>query len=308
MRSATIVFGSLILGAVLAPLQGQQYLISTFAGGGPPLPAPAPGLNISFGYAVNVAADSAGNVYIASYDFSSVFKLDQNGMLAQFAGNGRAGYSGDGGPATSAQLNRPLGVELDAAGNLFIVEWGHVRRVAPNGIITTVAGAGNRGFSGDGGPATDAQIAPGTLAPLAVDSAGELFLAESGNYRVRKVSTSGIISTVVGTGTQGFSGDGGPATAAQVYAPNAVAVDSTGNLFIADGSRVRKVSPDGIISTVAGTGSPTCCLAQALAVDRSGNLFFEDNSDRLQKLSTDGTISTVAGNGSLGYSGDAGPT
>jgi secreted PhoX family phosphatase len=179
----------------------------------------------------------------------------QSGVISTVVGNGTGGFSGDSGQATSAQISQPVGVAVDAAGNLFIADHGNnrVRKVTPSGVISTVAGNGFSGFSGDGGPTTSAQLSPWEIA---VDMAGNLFIADSDNNRVRKVTPGGVISTVAGNGASGFSGDGGPATAAQINSPTGLAVDMVGNLFIVEehGYRVRKVTPSGIISTVAGSG------------------------------------------------------
>jgi uncharacterized protein (TIGR03437 family) len=275
------------------------------------------------GVVTGVAVDSAGNVFAADGNNNIVVKISPAGVLTVVAGNGIYGYSGDGGPATSASLRLPSGVAVDAAGNLFIADWTNcrVRKVSPGGIISTVAGNGNAGFSGDGGPATSASL--NFPQGVAVDAAGNLFIADSQNDRVRKVSPGGIISTVAGNGSQGFSGDGGPATSASLNQPFGVAVDAVGNPFIADtaNSRVRKVSPGGIISTVAGNGtsgfsgdggpatSASLYCPFGVAVDAAGNLFIADTYNyRVRKVSPGGIISTVAGNGSLGFfSGDGGP-
>ena len=170
-------------------------------------------------------------LYIADTGNHRIRKVS-NGVITTVAGNGTAGFSGDNGPATSAQLNHPLGVAVDSAGNLYIADyWNNRIRKVSNGVITTVAGNGNAGFSGDNGPATSAQLNYPT--GVAVDSAGNLYIADSHNNRIRKVS-NGMITTVAGNGTSGFSGDNGPATSAQLYAPEGVAVDAAGNLYIAD--------------------------------------------------------------------------
>ncbi|MDQ3900600.1 MAG: hypothetical protein M3319_09200 [Actinomycetota bacterium] len=173
------------------------------------------------------------------------------------AGTGSAGFSGDGGPATSAHLQNPEGVAVDSSGTLYIADYGNhrVRQVARDGVITTVAGTGRHGYGGDGGPATAAPLH--FPYGVAVDSAGTLYIAEFGNHRVRQVTPDGVITTVAGTGSAGYGGDGGPATAAHLNRPCGVAVDDVGTLYIVDdyNDRVRQVTPDGVITTVAGTGS-----------------------------------------------------
>jgi sugar lactone lactonase YvrE len=247
--------------------------------------------------------------------------LPTSGIITTVAGNGSAGFSGDGGAATNAGLYYPRGVALDAAGNLFIadVENSRVRKVDTSGIITTAAGNGGYGFSGDGDAATNASLA-GPVG-VAVDGAGNLFIADTGNDRIRKVDTSGIITTVAGNGSYGFSGDGGAATNAGLAYPVGVAVDGAGNLFIADviNSRARKVDTSGNITTVAGNGSSgfsgdggaatnaSLYNPVGVAVDAAGNLFIADGYNaRIRKVETSGIIRTVAGNGGYGFSGDGG--
>src|ERR1017187_406178 len=216
---------------------------------------PATGAQLSWPY--GAAVDSAGYLYIADNGNNRIRKVSPSGTIITVAGDGSNGYSGDGGPATSAQLSGPAGVAVDGSGNLYIADSYNqrIRKVSPSGIISTLAGGGTNGYSGDGGPATSAEV--GGPAGLAVDGAGNLYIADSYNQRVRKVSPSGIISTVVGDGTWGDSGDGGPAASAEVGDPIGVAVDGAGSLYIADAGngRIRKVSPGGIITTVAGNGT-----------------------------------------------------
>ena len=208
-----------------------------------------------------VAVDAAGNLFIADSGNHRIRKVDPSGVIATVAGTGIyepgvGGFDGDGGPAVEAQLGVPSGVAVDVDGNLFIavITFSNIRRVDPSGNITTIAGVGRWGFSGDDGPAVEAHLSgPGDLA---LDAAGNLFIADAGNNRIRRVDSSGIITTIAGTGERGFSGDGGPAVAAQLDDPRGVAVDAAGNLYIADhdNHRIRKVDPSGTITTIAGTG------------------------------------------------------
>ena len=204
-------------------------------------PATAARLNMSLG---GVALDSAGNLYIADLLNERIRKVSPVGTISTYAGNGGYGFWGDGGPGTAAQL-RPRGMALDPAGNLYIADFGNsrVRKVTPGGTISTYAGTGTPGFAGDGGPATAAQLS--FPQGVALDSAGNLYIADSNNNRIRKVTPGGTISTYAGTGLQGFSGDGGPAIDAQLWFPVGVALDSAGNLYIADqeNQRIRKVTP-----------------------------------------------------------------
>jgi sugar lactone lactonase YvrE len=237
------------------------------------------------------------------------------------AGNGTGGYSGDGGLATAAQLKGSSGVSFDSEGNIYIADSGNhrIRKVTTAGIISTVAGNGTGGYSGDGGLATAGRLS--FPQGITVDSAGNLYIADTFNHRIRKVTTAGIISSIAGNGTSGYSGDGGLATAGQLWFPQGVSIDSAGNLYIADSgnNRIRKVTTAAKISTVAGEGGEgwssdgeQATVAQlndpsGVSVDSTGNLYIaERGNNRILKVSTKGKISTVAGNGTTGYSGDGG--
>ena len=283
--------------------------ISTVAGSGPNgfsgdgAAATAAQLNRPRG----VALDGSGNLYIADETNHRIRKVDSSGNISTVAGTGTSGFSGDGAAATAAQLNSPWGVALDGSGNLYIADRQNhrIRKVDSSGNISTVAGTGTSGFSGDGAAATAAQLYQPT--GVALDGAGNLYIADWANQRIRKVDSSGNISTVAGTGTQGFSGDTAAATAAQLNAPFSVAVDGAGNLYIADTSnqRIRKVDSAGVITTVA--GREQLSSPYGVALDGAGNLYIADTDNaRIHKMDSAGVISTVAGSGTEGFSGDGG--
>jgi sugar lactone lactonase YvrE len=234
--------------------------------------------------------------------------------ITTVAGGGVAGQLGDGGPAKSAWLQKPNDVAVDASGNVYIADYFNslVRKVTPQGIITTIAGNGTHDFIGDGLQATQVGVAP---TGLDVDAAGNVFIADYAHNRIRKVSPSGVITTVAGDGSYGFSGDGGLATSAALHGPYDVAVDKNGSLFIADliNQRIRKVLPNGIISTIAGTGesgyggdggpatSAKLHLPRSVAVDGGGNVYIADTeNDRIRRIDVAGTIRTIAGGGPFG--------
>jgi sugar lactone lactonase YvrE len=295
---------------------GQTYTIDTFAGNGTSGYSgdngPATSATLSPG---GIAVDSAGNLYIA--DNNRIRKIS-NGVITTVAGNGTYGFSGDNGPATSAQLFNPQGIAVDSAGNLYIADTfnNRIRKVS-GGVITTVAGNGTSGSRDENIPATTAQL--NWPYGVAVDSAGNLYIANTYNNRVCKVS-GGVITTVAGNGTHGFSGDNGPATAAQLSWPDGVAVDSAGNLYIADtdNNRIRKVS-GGVITTVAGNGTEgfsgdkgPATAAQlgwpySVAVDAAGNLYIADTYNNHIRKVSNGVITTVGGDGTFGFGGDKGP-
>jgi uncharacterized protein (TIGR03437 family) len=259
----------------------------------------------------SVALDAAGNLYIADSGNLIIKKVDTSGNISTVAGDNNWGYTGDGGPAISAQIGFPWAVAVDASGNLYISDIMHdvVRKVSPSGTITTVAGNGSFGYSGDGAAATSAELC--LPEGLAVDASGNLYIADTINRRVRMVSTAGIITTVAGNGTPGFSGDGGPATSAELLDPTDVAVDAAGDLFIADefNSRVREVAAGGTITTVAGSGTQgysgdgaSATASQlngpcGLAVDSSGDLFIMDCGNQRIREVASGIVTTFVGGG-----------
>ena len=386
MRTA-LKSGVLLLVSVAA--LAQQYTISTIAGGAPP-PTPSPAITAAIGSPQGIAVDASGNVYFTGHNV--VLEVDTTGILTRVAGNAQGGYSGDGGPATEAQLNAPSALAVDSESNLYIADTNNnvIRQVTPDGIVTTVAGNGSLGYSGDGGPATSAALNQPNA--VAVDSSGALYISDVGNDCLRTVSPAGVISTFaanvhplsVALGPAGdlyivdfvyrvypnhfspiletvspngaitktrFSGypsflpqgavavdatggvyvvfeagiskyPAGPLLAQGLGSVGGMAADAAGNLYVAETSanRIRKIDPAGVISTIAGRGiadfsgdgglatSAQLSDARSVALDATGNLYIADTGNNtVRMVSTNGVIVTVVGNGNPGPSGDGGP-
>jgi Leucine-rich repeat (LRR) protein/PKD repeat protein len=266
--------------------------------------------------------DSVGNIYVADTQNHRIRKIDSQRNITTIAGNGNPGYSGDDGPATQAKLNSPMDVALDSTGQyLYIADRNNarIRKLdLTTGIITTVAGTNRKGYSGDNGPATAAKL----QSPVAVvlDQHNNIYIADTGRHIVRKVDNStGLISTIAGKGYRGARGDNGPATNALLNQPSGLAVDKQGNLYIADmgNNRIRKIDNTGTISTVAGDtnagyhgdGGPATAAKlngpTDVTIDNAGNLYIADNNNHvIRKVDTDGKITTLVGNGNAGYTND----
>ena len=334
-----------------------------------------PAIAASFGFPYDILAAGSGALYVSDTLANRVRKITPDGVISAFAGNGAAAFAGDGGPAVQASLTYPSQLAFDSSGNLYIDDYGNarIRRIGADGVITTVAGSDNsNGFSaGDGGPATQAQFTTpqgvaisstgdiyisdydasvrvvsatdgvvrslygtphfagdggpalnalfATPQALAGDGHGNFYLGDGNNFRIRKIDATGAISTIAGNGVFGNTGDGGPATAASIQQPLAIVADSSGNVYFSSGATVRRIAADGTISKVAGGGATlgdggpatSASLASAiygLALDASGSLYIADTANhRIRKVTPDGKISTFAGIGTGGDSGDGGP-
>lgn len=297
--------------ALVVPVLHGQGIITTVAGNGTAGftgdGGPATSAEIG-GYAqpLGMAVDNQGNVYVMDGGSNRIRKVDEHGIINTVAGGGNGPGLGDGGPAINAQIG-PQGIVFDSAGNMYIAGGNLVRKVNPAGIISTIAGNVLAGpfFSGDGGPAVSAGL---SASNVAVDGAGNVYISDIINNRIRKIDKNGIITTVAGSGAQGYSGDGGPATKAALFLPQGLAADKAGNLYFADNAvHVRKVDTSGIITTIAGDGTPisisegvlatkTGMTPTFVAVDGAGNLFIADTGGgRVRKIDASGIINTVAG-------------
>ena len=272
-------------------------------------------------YPYGVSADKSGNVYVVDLSNNKIRMVTSASIITTIAGTGARGSNGDGGAATSAQLNYPYGVSVDISGNLYISDTynNKIRMVTSKGIITTFAGTGAVGSSGDGGAATSAQL----YHPfgLSVDISGNVYIIDSFNSKIRLVSSTGIITTFAGTGTYGSIGDACAATSAQLYNPYGVSVDISGNVFIADTNnhKIRMVTSTGIITTIAGTGdvgssgdgsaatSAQLAGPMGVSVDISGNVYIADSyNNNIRMVTSLGIITTIAGTGAVGSCGDGG--
>ena len=324
MKTIKLSLGLLFIGIAL-----KAQIISTVAGNGAPGSYSGDGgqaTAASLSWPYKAVCDGNGNMYILDSQNNRIRKVNTNGIISTFAGNGTRGYSGDGGQATAAKLFTDC-LAIDGSGNIYTADSNRIRKInAGTGIISTIAGNGNSTYSGDGGPATAAQLSCGGLC---FDATGNLYFADGTNNRIRKINTAGIISTVAGNGTAGTSGDGGAATAAELNNVADVAIDVLENLYIAGwyGNTIRKVNTAGIINTVAGNGTngysgdggPATAAelfaTTGVAVDGYGNLFISDfGNGCIRMVNSSGIITTITGN-TCGFStsppccyfGDGGP-
>lgn len=301
-----------------------QY-IKTIAGGAVSgLGEGGPATNAHLGTPSGICLDFAGNIYFSDQNDCRIRKIDHSGIITTVAGCGPpGGYTGDGGPADSAKIYWPEGLTVDKRGIIYIADnFNNVIRMVKEGFIYTIAGTGLIGFDTvDNIPATNANL--WHPADVGVDNMGNVYFIDQANQFAKKIDTNGILTTVAGTGTAGFSGDGGPGTAAQLNWPEGIGVDTCGNVYIADlyNSRIRRVDAiTGIITTVAGSGTAgpaagdggpatdaVLWQASAVGLDHSGNIYITDLSNsRIRKVDQFGIITTVAGDSVYGFGGDGG--
>jgi hypothetical protein len=327
LRVAALLCAAILAGALDAAAQAPIISLSpgdtilTIAGTGIAAYSGDNGAATSaaLAYPFSMAADAAGNIYIADRDNHVVRRIDTTGNITTIAGNGEQGFSGDGGPATSASLNTPTAVAVGTGGNIYIADSNNHRiRVVSGGTISTFAGNGTAGYSGDGGAATGASL----YSPrgVAVDATGIVYIADTNNHVVRKVS-GGNISTIAGNAQQqGFYADNGAGTTAGLDTPTAVLVDASGKVYVADSNNHRvRLLTGSTLSTFAGNGTPGFSGDGAAAssamidfplgvsMDLSGNLYIADSNNHVvRRVGGNGTITTIAGDAEQGFSGDAG--
>ena len=323
MRACGVLAFVAVVAALWPAALAQNYAVSTVAGTGDSGTAGdgEPATAAQFLLPGAVAADGSGNIFVVDTESHRVRRIAVDGTISTVAGTGAPGFSGDGGPAEAAHLCYPHAVAVDTTGNLFIADTlnNRIRKVSTAGVISTVAGDGSAGFSGDGGSATGAKLA--FPFAIAVDQANGLLIADTFNHRVRRVGSDGTITTVAGTGTAGIAGDGSLAVAAQLSLPGALATDTSGAFFLTglSDSRVRKVDPSGIITTIAGSNAPgyggdgnagraaLLSFPRGLAANSAGELYIADTyNNAIRKVASSGAIVTVAGGNGPGFLGDGG--
>lgn len=300
---------------------GMAQIIVPIAGSGGTGDADGPATAVALDNPMRIAFDDTGSLYICDWYHHKLRKVKPSfqGYMTTIAGNGVSGDWGDGGPASAAGLGAILDVAIDKKGNIYMADafYNRIRKIDKDGIITTIAGTGVAGYNGDGIAATTALLNE----PFAVkvDDTGNVYIGDRSNYRLRKVDTFGVITTIAGTGVAGFSGDGGSATLAQTNGLISIALDSTCNLYFSDSTRVRKIAIDGTITTVAGNGisaftgdggmaTVASIMPAAIFVDKTSVLYIADGTNhRIRKVGVDGVINTIAGTGMAGGEGDWGP-
>jgi len=325
MNKNLFIFFSLILSSFIG-VHSYAQIITTIAGDSTTGYCCDDSLAIhaELNHPADVAVDAIGNIYICDAGNNRIRKINTSGIITTIAGTGIAGYNGDAIAATAAQLNYPDALVVDGFGNIYFSDDHNfrIRMINALGIITTIAGTGFSGYNGDDIPATTAQIA--TCVGIALDASGNVIFGDINNNRIRKIkpAINGIISTIAGTGSIGYTGDGGQATNATIYDPTGVAIDVSNNIFFAEHGNncIRKITTDGIINTIAGNGhvgfggdNGPATLAQfnwpnGLKVDGNGNIFIADVYNyRIRKVDNSGVVTTIAGTGNDLYNGEGQP-
>lgn len=294
--------------APVPPETPTTFTATTYAGSGTAGFADGPAATAEFNDPYGVAVDGADNVYVADFGNNRIRKISPQGVVSTVAGTGEPGFAD--GPGASARLNQPTGVAVDPGGVIYFADRANnrIRKISPQGVVSTIAGTGDAGFA-DGAGATAQFNSPGGVA---VDRTGNIYVADFGNHRIRKISQQGTVSTLAGSGVPGFAD--GPAASAQFNSPAGIALDRAGNLYVADfgNDRIRKISPTGVVSTAAGSGDPGFAdgpgaAAQlkapfAVAVDAAENVYVTDRgNERIRIITPAGDIRTIAGNGTPGY-------
>jgi len=312
----------LFLVLLLGPFWANAQIITTYGGGGTTgICEGCPATASSIPNPTHGVFDELGNYYFAScLGGNRIRTISNTGIITTIAGTGTGGFSGDGGAATTARLNLPLTVKFDSIGDMYVADAGNyrIRKInASTGIISTIAGTGTGGYNGDGIAATAAMFG---VNDICIDRSNNVYIADYNARRIRKIDTYGIITTIAGIGTVGYSGDGGQATAAEIN-PNGIVMDDTGNFYVADpyANVVRKIDTFGVISTFAGNGAwvysgdgipATDAQIQPahIAIDNTNNIFIADGYNKMVfRVNTSGILHRVAGNGMTGFSGDGGP-
>lgn len=280
-------------------------MVSTYAGDGNRGLANGPAFTASFSYPVGIAVDASGNMFVSDNDNNLIRKISADGKVSTLAGNGTEGFAD--GFGSGAKFYAPQGIAVDANGNVYVADAvnNRIRKITPAGEVSTIAGNGARGFADGNGTGAKFDYPTG----IAVDAHGNVFVADCYNNRIRKVTPAGIVSTIAGDGTKGFVDGAG--VAAKFREPHNVAVDANGNVFVTDNNSIRKITPAGLVITLAGNGTYAFAdgtgtaarfsVPLGIAIDTKGNIYVSEASHRIRKINPAGMVSTIAGNGSQGF-------
>ncbi|MFH1568234.1 MAG: hypothetical protein ABIL09_09575, partial [Gemmatimonadota bacterium] len=323
-RRVVAACAALLMSLCLAAAAAAQSIV-TVVGSGAPGSGGDGGNPVLAGlsFPAGVGGDTSGVLYIADTGNHRIRRVSADrDTISAWAGTGTAGYAGDGAAATAARLNSPFGIFAMPDGTVYVADTGNhvIRRITAAGVITTVAGTGTAGFAGDSSAASSARL--NSPRGVYVTSGGIIYIADTGNHRIRRVSATGTITTYAGTGTAGYAGDGGRARAARLSGPEGVLADTAGRVWVVDtgNHRIRAIAADSVITTLAGTAAPgfsgdgdlpgnaQLAFPRSAAADSSGNLYVADRfNHRIRRIHAAGNITTLAGDGSLAFGGDGGP-